>query len=244
MRAELSIADMHARQAQRYEPHANDPYWESNQALTECLNRYGERLRGAKVLDFGCGERPFDSFFAKFSAQTVACDLQQNQFGTVDVVLTPETYRLPFDSGAFDVVCLFDVLEHVKDDLALMSELCRIVKDGGLLLLSVPFMYRFHEIPHDYRRYTPTGLKYLLTRSGFDVQEIQPMGSTIFVADTLLRESFSRFSFPGASLVRRLAMKIFLHLRDPSDPCSVSPFAYFASAQRLPDPLITDKIDT
>lgn len=223
------------RQARRYEPYADDPYRELNQVLTAHLNRYGEQLRGAKVLDFGCGERPFELFFSRFEAQTVACDLQQNRFGTVDVVLDREARKLPFETGTFDAICLFDVLEHVEDDLALLGELCRILKDGGLLLLSVPFMYRFHEIPHDYRRYTTTGLQYVLTRCGFDVQEIQPMGSAIFVADTILRETTSKFSLFGASFARRLAMKMFLSLRDPGDPCSVSPFAFFAAARQVAD---------
>lgn len=219
------------RQARRYEPYADDPYRELNQALTAHLNRYGEELRGAKVLDFGCGERPFELYFSRFGAQTMACDLQQNRFGTVDVVLDREARKLPFETGAFDAICLFDVLEHVEDDLVLLGELHRILKDGGLLLLSVPFMYRFHEIPHDYRRYTPTGLRSVLTRSGFDVLEVQPMGSAIFVADTLLRESTSKFLLRGAGFARRLAMKLFLRLRDPGDPCSVSPFAFFAAAR-------------
>ena len=221
-----------ARQARRYEPYASDPYRELNQVLTAHLNRFGEELCGAKVLDFGCGERPFELYFSRFGAQTVACDLQQNRLGTVDVVLDREARKLPFETGAFDAICLFDVLEHVEDDLALLGELRRILKDGGLLLLSVPFMYRFHEIPHDYRRYTPTGLRYVLTRCGFDVQEIQPMSSAIFVADTLLRETTSKFSLRGASFARRLAMKMFLRLRDPSDPCSVSPLAFFAAARQ------------
>ncbi|MEO0316138.1 MAG: hypothetical protein RI928_2594 [Pseudomonadota bacterium] len=221
------------RQARRYEPYADDPYRELNQALTAHLNRYGEQLRGSKVLDFGCGDRPFELYFSRFGAQAVACDLQQNRFGTVDVVLDREARKLPFETGAFDAICLFDVLEHVEDDLALLGEIRRILKDGGLLLLSVPFMYRFHEIPHDYRRYTPTGLQYVLTRTGFDVQEVQPMGSAIFVADTLLRETTSKFSLRGARFARRLAMKMFLRLRDPGDPCSVSPFAFFAAARQV-----------
>jgi SAM-dependent methyltransferase len=170
----------------------------------------------------------------------VACYIQQNRFGTVDVLLDRSVHRLPFEDGVFDAICLFDVLEHVEDDLALLSELSRILKDGGMLLLSVPFMYRFHEIPHDYRRYTPTGLRHVLTRCGFDVQEIQPMGSAIFVADTLLRESTSNFSMRGASFVRRLAMKLFLRLRDPADPCSVSPFAFFAAARQNANACIED----
>jgi SAM-dependent methyltransferase len=224
-----------ARQSRRYEPNASDSYWEVNQALTTHLNRYGEELRGATVMDFGCGERPFEWYFSKFGAQIVACDLQQNRFGTVDVILDREARKLPFESGTFDAICLFDVLEHVEDDLALLNELRRILKNDGLLLLSVPFMYRFHEIPHDYRRYTPTGLQYLLTLCGFDVQEIQPMGSAIFVADTLLRETTSKFSMLGASFARRLAMKMFLRLKDPGDPCSVSPFAFFAAARPMAD---------
>lgn len=229
------------RQGRRYEPYADDPYRELNQALTAHLNRYGEQLRSAKVLDFGCGERPFELFFSRFGAQTVACDLQQNRFGTVDVVLDREARQLPFETGAFDAICLFDVLEHVEDDLALLGELRRILKGGGLLLLSVPFMYRFHEIPHDYRRYTPTGLQYVLTRCGFNVQEISPMGSAIFVADTLLREATSKFSLRGSNFVRRLAMKMFLRLRNPWDPCSVSPFAFFAVARQLSDDRRTEE---
>lgn len=225
-----------SRQSRRYEPTADDPYWELNQALTVHLNRLGDRLQGAKVLDFGCGERPFERYFSKIGAQTVACDLQQNRFGTVDVILDGNEGTLPFDTASFDVICLFDVLEHVPDDLQVLSELRRVLRDGGLLIVSVPFMYRFHEIPHDYRRYTPTGLRYVLSKTGLEVEEIHPLGSAIFVADTLLRESQSRYSLPGARFVRRLAMRLFRGMRDPDDPCPVGPLAFLAIAHRAANP--------
>lgn len=220
------------RQTNRYLSNFEDPYWEVNSSLAMHLDRYGSELSGKKILDFGCGERPFNSFFLKYHIHTIACDLQQNSLGSVDILLDTNTNILPFENGEFDAICLFDVLEHIEDDLTTLNEIHRIIKDDGILLLSVPFMYRFHEIPNDYRRYTPTGLQYLLERCGFDVLEIQAMGSAFFVVDTLLRETKSKFSLRGGKIIRRLAMKIFQYFRDPKDPCPVSPFAFFATARR------------
>jgi SAM-dependent methyltransferase len=74
--------------------------------------------------------------------------------------------RLPFRDASFDTVVLLEVLEHVADAPAVLDEIARVLKPGGRLLLSVPFLYPLHDAPHDYRRYTAPGLEAAIGRSG------------------------------------------------------------------------------
>lgn len=220
------------RQPNRFNPQKDDPYYELNFALTKLLDSYGGHFKNKHCLDFGCGERSFAKFFNKYEINTVNCDVSQNKFGTVDVIIQANEKKLPFEDGAFEGIFMFDVLEHIPNDVEVLSELYRVMKNDGMLILSIPFMYRFHEIPNDYRRYTPSGLKYILECAGFSVKKIEPIGSIYFVVDTLLRESKSNFTGFFAPFIRRLAMKIFLRMRNSSEPCFMSSFSYFVVANK------------
>lgn len=66
---------------------------------------------------------------------------------------------LPLADASVDTVLLLEVLEHVRDAPGVLASIARVLKPGGLLLLSVPFLYPLHDAPHDYRRYTSYGLE-------------------------------------------------------------------------------------
>ncbi len=72
---------------------------------------------------------------------------------------------LPFEEDAFDLVCAFDVIEHVEDDELAVSEMKRVCKKGGIICVTVPafmFLWSAHdEVNHHYRRYTKKQLKQL-----------------------------------------------------------------------------------
>ena len=70
---------------------------------------------------------------------------------------------MSFDDGTFDAVYMMEVLEHVKDPQAALSEVRRVLKDGGRFVLSTPFVFGIHEEPWDFRRFTRHGLEHLLT---------------------------------------------------------------------------------
>ena len=76
---------------------------------------------------------------------------------------------LPFKNGSFDNVVAFEVLEHVFEVENAIYEINRVLKPGGGLLVSTPFMYREHEGPFDSARYTSWGINYLLGKSKFNV---------------------------------------------------------------------------
>ncbi|MEL6235168.1 MAG: class I SAM-dependent methyltransferase [Pseudomonadota bacterium] len=88
-----------------------------------------------------------------------------------DLTAMPEVPSARFDS----VVC-HQVLEHVPRPHAAMAEIARVLKPGGHLVLSVPHLSRLHEMPHDYFRYTRSGLRVLMEDAGLELREIRPYG--------------------------------------------------------------------
>jgi len=70
--------------------------------------------------------------------------------------------NLPFKDNSYDLVCAFDVIEHIEDDLTALCEIKRVLSQDGFYFLTVPafnFLWNHHdEVNHHYRRYTMSGL--------------------------------------------------------------------------------------
>src|SRR3984893_9643048 len=126
-----------------------------------------------RLLDMGCGYVPLYDIYRDLISENICIDWQNtphvNPYLDQMVDLTGV---LPFESGSFDTVLLTDVLEHIPEPLHLMREIARILRPGGKLILSVPFLYWLHEIPHDYYRYTEFALRRFCQLSGLCVIDI------------------------------------------------------------------------
>jgi SAM-dependent methyltransferase len=92
----------------------------------------------------------------------------------VDVVDNVESCG--FEDRTIGMVLCLETLEHVKHPWTALKEINRILKDGGLLLISVPWNLQIHAYPDDYWRVTPSGLKMLLDEAGFWDTEITTAG--------------------------------------------------------------------
>jgi SAM-dependent methyltransferase len=95
-------------------------------------------------------------------------------------VIQSEVTALPFADASFDLVCAFDIVEHVEDDNAALSELARVIREGGALILSTP-LYAASWTPFDdfvghKRRYEPAELLAQLARHGLEVERSAAFG--------------------------------------------------------------------
>lgn len=120
------------------------------------------------VIDLGCGSAPYKQVILRTASKYIGVDWPKTRHDSSNIdVFADLTCQLPFKSGQADTVIAFQVLEHLPNPNHFLSECYRILKSGGRLQMTVPFMWHVHEAPDDYFRFTRYGLEYLLRASNF-----------------------------------------------------------------------------
>lgn len=135
--------------------------------------------RGIRLLDLGCGTRPYASLYREKTVECVAGDYVSR---TADLDLRLDAQVLPFGDHVFDCVLLSEVIEHVPDAPKALAEIARVLRPGGVLLITWPFMYMMHEVPNDYVRFTEFGMARLLTSNGLRVESLARRGGAVVLA--------------------------------------------------------------
>lgn len=159
-----------------------------------------------KLADLGCGKVPLYASYKDYVTDNICVDWentsQKSPYLDFECDLTK---RLPFEDEEFDTVLLSDVLEHIPEPMALCREISRILREGGHLLMNVPFYYWLHEEPHDFYRYTEFALRRFADASGLEIKIIKPLGGAPeILADVTAKNliSFSKFATPLAIAVQ------------------------------------------
>lgn len=100
-------------------------------------------------------------------------------------VVFADGMKLPFLDASIDAAICLEVAEHVSNPSMLLSEISRVLRPGGLLFISVPFLYPIHDAPHDFQRLTLHGLRHLIETSGLQVLSIENKTGAVQIAGTL-----------------------------------------------------------
>jgi len=135
--------------------------------VQEAAGRYG---RG-RVLDAGCGRRPYAEFFSYYTGR----DFDRVRYADAPAGVWGSGMELPFRDKAFATVFSSQVLEHVPEPWRMVAEMARVLEPGGHLILTAPHIWGLHEAPHDYFRFTCYGLEHLARRVGLQPVEVRPM---------------------------------------------------------------------
>lgn len=178
-----------------------------NYELRRYISSYSNKVSGS-VLDIGCGAKPYEYLFNSCESYT-GLDTRNSghnhQKSMVDVFY--DGLKIPFPDESFDTVVSFQVLEHVPDSKFMLSEIHRVLKKSGQLLITAPLIWPEHEIPYDFNRWTSYGLSKLLIESGFTITHQDKIGSAHTVIPSLLLNSIgSGRGFFGKALCRMIAI--------------------------------------
>ncbi len=161
-----------------------NPFYFARKGLYRELGLLSRKLSG-KLLDVGCGSKPYRRSFSVTDYIGLEVDTPRNRAaGYADAFYDGKTF--PFGKEDFDSVFASQVLEHVFEPNEFLGEIRRVLKPGGRLLLTVPFVWDEHEQPHDYARYSSFGLAHLLSKNGFRVTESRKSVTTVAVVFQML----------------------------------------------------------
>jgi len=142
-------------------------------------------LQDKKVLDVGAGGAPgsYHEYFLSPAKELLTTDMKVGKKNESHKQLDFEVDKLPFESGSFETVLAFNILEHIYNHKHLVSEMNRITVPGGELIGFVPFLINYHPDPHDYFRYTGEALEKIFEECGYVDVQIEEIGRGPFTVN-------------------------------------------------------------
>ncbi len=138
------------------------------------LTRALARVEG-EVVDVGCGAAPYRGMCSQRVSRYVGVDRAGAVIDGVEVV-SGDAHALPFGDGAFDAAVSFQALEHVERPGECVREMARVLRPGGLAVITVPGVWALHEAPRDFWRFTRYGLEELCRGAGLVEVALTPLG--------------------------------------------------------------------
>lgn len=165
------------------------------------VNTYNECFTSKNIFDAGCGDGNFEDLMSKkeIDCNITGVDIKKDAIADLKGTFPQYSFltcslstRLPFKSGGFDTVVMFDVIEHVPSgsETDVLTELRRILKEGGHLIITTP-----HNTPLNFldpawyfghRHYSTNKLSSIVESAGFTVKEVRMVGDLWWELDTIL----------------------------------------------------------
>ncbi len=189
-----------------------------NLLIYEVVNRLSAHLEsGYRVLEVGCGTGYVLGVLRKACANGVVVGMERHFEGlphaqrrSAGPLVQADARQLPFGKP-FDLVGMFDVLEHIPEERETLLSLHSILAPGGKLILTVPahqFLWsHFDEAAHHCRRYSSAQLHSTLTETGFAIDFMSQFGASIFPLVWGFRKVGGLRRSSSAKKARELAMQ-------------------------------------
>lgn len=112
------------------------------------------------------------------------------------------------EDGSFDTVISTQTIEHVEDHQGLVNEAYRILKKGGVFIVSGPLYWHLYEEPYDFFRFTKHGFSYIMEKSGFEVLKINSNSGSWSTAGQALIHAI-HFSSPKNFITKNIKKVLY-----------------------------------
>ncbi|HZF93468.1 MAG TPA: class I SAM-dependent methyltransferase [Allosphingosinicella sp.] len=164
-------------------------YRARREILARVVEQYAKPPDGARILEIGCGTGHNLDMLGRFGiVDAVEMDEAAREVASARLGRPARMAMLPaldgVETGAYHLVALLDVLEHVDEDKASLVSIARRLKPGGRILLTVPahpWMWSAHDVVnHHKRRYTKKGFRRVIEEAGLEVELLSYFNSLLF----------------------------------------------------------------
>lgn len=135
-------------------------------AIEAVISKHIKGKSYKKLVDYGCGNVPYKSFFETHVIEYIGADLGVNS--NAKIQLQPEG-RIPLENESIDLILSTQVLEHVDNPHLYLTEAARVLTKDGRLIITTHGYWMYHPDPQDFWRWTSSGLKKIITEAGFEV---------------------------------------------------------------------------
>lgn len=139
------------------------------------FQRISKQYAKGRLIDIGCGTKPLENILKPYITEHIGVDHEGCLHDKSKIDLSATAYSIPVEDSYFDTAICTAVLEHLEEPSEALSEMRRVLKQGGFAIYAVPLFWHIHEEPRDFYRFTKYGIKYLFQKNGFDLIELKPM---------------------------------------------------------------------
>lgn len=169
-----------------------------------------EEFRGEKLIDIGCGDQPFRKFIKKQGIQYKSLDIKQNMGGSIDYIAQiDKPLGREVLKEEYSIILCTEVLEHVADWETTFENFFKVLRPGGVVIITAPFFYFLHEEPYDFWRPTSHAFNYFAERFNFSVLINQQLGDGWDVLGSLLESSYLELKEKGLGIRETIKFKLF-----------------------------------
>ncbi|MEO6613346.1 MAG: methyltransferase domain-containing protein [Chitinophagaceae bacterium] len=164
--------------SKEFNPGFSHHFYYMRRGLLAAITKHASSLSGV-LLDFGCGSKPYRPIIKVDKYIGLDFENPGHNHANEDIDVYYDGKSIPFADNYFDSVLCSEVFEHLFDLESTLKELNRVLKKGGKMLVTCPFVWGEHEMPYDYARYTVFALQDLFKKNGFQVIEFEKQGKFI-----------------------------------------------------------------
>lgn len=185
-------------------------YWSpikiASDLLWDKLAQLAREYSRGKLVDIGCGTKPYKALFVPFVDSYFGVDVEgvrDVHYGSAtNADLYADCTDTKLDAESFDTLLSTQVMEHVLDTNAYLNECARLLKRGGVGIFTIPFVWQTHADPYDFYRFTQYSIAQLFEKHGFEIVQLNPLGGAY--ATLIQTKIISIYCRPSTNIVFRI----------------------------------------
>jgi SAM-dependent methyltransferase len=140
----------------------------------------------AILLDLGCGPRPYYSIYKNYFDKSIGAEMADMPFPQKAIDIYCSATDVPLPDESVDCILCTEVMQDMKEPSELINECYRLLKKGGTLILTTPYLVPIADGEWDNYRFTQYGLKYKIEKGGFNDLVVYPVSDVVGAGITLL----------------------------------------------------------